>query len=100
MEQISPAEGLATVAGAAIAISALVEVTKRILDALGKWKPEAGQALAAAYGLILLPLYTTVQYGFEVVPFVLALVVGAQAGVSAGAAYDAGKEAIEAVRDG
>jgi hypothetical protein len=99
MEQISPAEGLATVAGAAIAVSALVEATKRILTAFEKWRPEAGQALAAAYGLILLPLYTVIQYGFEVVPFVLALVVGAQAGVSAGAAYDAGNAVFDAVRE-
>ena len=99
MEQIDLAEGLFTVAGAAIAVGALVEVTKRILAAFGKWKSEAGQALAAAYGLMLLPAYTTLVYGFETVPFLLATIVGAQAGVSAGAAYDAGKAAIEAVRD-
>jgi len=96
MNDVGLVEGLATVAGASIAVAALVEVTKRILDAFGRWRGKYGQALAAAYGAVGVPAYTTLIHGYDPVALVLAIIVGAEAGVAAGAGYDVVSDSIAA----
>lgn len=78
------ADSLYTVAGLSLGIVAVVEVLKRMGLVTAFW---AGR-VAAALGLVLMPLFVVVNGDVTVELLVLSIVVGAQTGLAASATYD------------